>query len=72
MHKQKARELGHPKHPVPAYLLFLQDEKFKSPRGKNETQQEWIHKSALKWKELPEDERDKYLHIAFQNIATYK
>lgn len=66
------RELGRPKRAASAFLLYLKDLKEKTPIGASESYKDWQIKCSQKWKELPAEQKEKYLALSKKNILNYQ
>ncbi|XP_011258733.1 transcription factor A, mitochondrial isoform X1 [Camponotus floridanus] len=68
--KQKLAELGKPKRPLTAFVLFMQDNKMvKDPQI---SQQDWMKNMSNEWKNLIIEDKNKYIAKAARLSEKYK
>lgn len=68
--KQKLAELGKPKRPLSAFILFMQDNKM--VKDSQVSQQDWMKNLSKEWKNLTMEAKNKYITEAAQLIEQYK
>ncbi|XP_072745474.1 transcription factor A, mitochondrial isoform X1 [Anoplolepis gracilipes] len=68
--KQKLAELGKPKRPLTAFILFVQDNKMS--KDSHVSQQDWLSNLGKEWKNLTMEAKSKYITDAAQLSEKYK
>ncbi|XP_029164384.1 transcription factor A, mitochondrial isoform X2 [Nylanderia fulva] len=66
--KQKLAELGKPKRPLSAFLLFMQNNR----KDSQVSQQDWMKILSTEWKNLTMEAKNKYIVEAAQLTEKYK
>lgn len=69
--RQKARELGKPKHPVPAFTQYLTEQTTKVDKTKV-VFREFAVKMGEQWRAMSEAEKGRYLQKYKQDLEVYK
>ncbi|XP_055680850.1 transcription factor A, mitochondrial [Lutzomyia longipalpis] len=69
--RKKLRQLGKPKRPQSAFLIFLNDERKKNPQ-KGAATREWLNEAAAKWTNLPQKTKDTYVQVSTANREKYQ
>lgn len=72
MMRKRIKELGRPKKPASAFILFLVRERTNSPQTPKQTYREWHQKCTEKWTRLSDKEKEMYLIESRQNMEVYK
>lgn len=72
MMRKRIKELGRPKKPASAFILFLVKERTNSPQTPKQTYREWHQKCTEKWTRLSDKEKEMYLIESRQNMEVYK
>ncbi|XP_018403889.1 PREDICTED: transcription factor A, mitochondrial isoform X1 [Cyphomyrmex costatus] len=68
--KQKLIELGKPKRPLPAFMLFMQSKK--STKNPQESYKDWLNNVINEWKNMTVEAKNKYNAEASDLFKNYK
>lgn len=72
MMRKRIRDLGRPKKPASAFLIFISKERLVTPQTAKQTYREWHRQTTTKWSTLTDEEKSVYLQESRKEMERYK